>query len=104
MGYMRHHAIVVTGWDGKAVKLAHDMAIEKEMDPTPIVLGKVNEQHSFMIPPDGSKEGWQHSDEGNDRRTIFLDWLDDIPYGLDYVEIEFGGDGGPASITRDRDM
>lgn len=105
MGYIKHHAIVVTG-DVDYINLAHEEAKkifdnhfskEKtyESDSSDVVSnvmrGVANDTRSFFIAPDGSKEGWSMSDVGNDAREDFINWL--RKYGkCDYVEVMFGGD------------
>lgn len=74
MGYDMHHVIVVVG-GANATKRAHARAFELAMCPTPIVASPWNSYMSFMVPPDGSKEGWKESDEGDARRAEFKAWL-----------------------------
>ena len=62
MGYYRHHAIIVSAWDTDLEKL---QAARKKIKnrtglrPTKIVQGGGCGLHSFLVPPDGSKEGWE---------------------------------------------
>lgn len=115
MGYIKHHTIVVTCWDKAHLKAARKKAkkIFKEAfkynglsSPgdkliSNIVQGLANAQDSFFIAPDGSKEGWDTSDIGNNARAEFLDWLskNDENY-CDYIEVCFGGDDSADDITR----
>lgn len=121
MGYMRHHAIIVTSFDEKRLKRAHrklkaiikshndDSALQVSMAVTPISKGTVNGYASFMLAPDGSKEGWPQSDRGNVVRNEFVTWLneqafDDGSNCLTYVEVQFGDDDGRNKVLRsDRD-
>lgn len=115
MGYIRHNAIIVTDWDINRVKIAHTKAREifetlrsKEFEVSAnivseIVRGITNGQASFFIAPDGSKEGWPHSDNADKARGEFLDWLKESHQYCDYVEIRFGGDTDGAVIVRDED-
>ena len=64
MGYMRHHAILVTSWDAKLLASAHAQAVKMFAYVSPISPAFVNGYQSFFIPPDGSKEGWPESDAG----------------------------------------
>ena len=79
MGYMRHHAIIVTGWDDKEGHLqkAHEYAKEIFSAVSEITDEVINGFRSFLVPPDGSKEGWDESDEGDERRQKFLIYLTD---------------------------
>lgn len=93
MGYHNHHAIVVTAWDEKYIKPAHAKAVEIFGSMcSEIVESNTNGYVSFFIAPDGSKEGWQESDDGNDRRDKFKAWIKQHDGYLDTVEIYYGGD------------
>jgi hypothetical protein len=108
MGYMRHHAIVVTSWNSGMLEMAHSKAKEIFQQVAPITPETVNGYVSFLIAPDGSKEGWDHSDTGDRCRDEFIAWLDSQRYednstSLQYVEIQFGDDNGFADILRHDD-
>lgn len=118
MGYIKHHTIVVTGWKDEHIEEAQKKAVEifeetckdEMIKPpygsniiSPIIGSLLNGQKSFFIAPDGSKEGWQTSNNCNDAREIFLDWLRDSDNYCDYVEIIFGGDDEHQEIIRSRD-
>lgn len=108
MGYMRHHAIVVTSYDEKQIAQAHSKASSLGCNPSEIKEAKVNGYGSFFVPPDGSKEGWTESDDGDDRRTAFVDWLDaqrfeDGSTSLDWVEVQYGDDNRHTAIIRHSD-
>lgn len=104
MGFIRHHAIVVTSWDEERLTKAFDMAQElglQVIGPSPQAF---NHYRSFMVCPDGSKEGWAESDAGDERRERFCTWLHAqavIDRGTYYkwVEIAFGSDDADALIT-----
>lgn len=103
MGHVLHHAIVVTSWDEQKIQEAHAKAVEIECTATPIIESPVNGYRSFMVAPDGSKEGWDESDNGNDRRLRFTDWLreqsdDEGSSRLEWVEISYGSDDRDANI------
>jgi hypothetical protein len=112
MGHFRHSAIVVTSWDEKALKVAHEKAIELfseifERDLinnkqliSPIISGVTNNYGSFMIGPDGSKEGWETSKLGDKARKEFQDWVFESDTYVEYCEIKFGGDGDYDYIIR----
>lgn len=105
MGYMRHHAIVVTSWNDKTVIDAHKVAVEIFPWVSPISPEGINGHVSFLIPPDGSKEGWPSSDEGDERRTKFIKWVDAQAYddgsnSIDYVEVFYGDDERQVGVER----
>jgi hypothetical protein len=107
MGYIKHHAIIVTGWRDEELKEAQQKAkeiFEKNFESDPyekplagklvsdIIQGIVNGYSSFFIAPDGSKEGWAISNNADAARKEFINWLRETDTYLDYVEIVFGGD------------
>ena len=57
-----------------------------------LVKGVINDQCSFFIAPDGSKEGWETSQECDVMRETFTEWLRTEGRRNDYVEVRFGGD------------
>ena len=98
MGYIKHHAIVVTSWDSSLIKKAHKKSIEIFNDRTSnIVKSHINGYKSFFIAPDGSKEGWEDSDYGDSQRKIFKDWINKQSYedgsnSLRFCEFFYGDD------------
>lgn len=118
MSYMKHNAMVVTNWDENRLRVAHDKAKEifrnifKDdlliKDATtcisPIVGCLANAQVSFMIAPDGSKEGWDTSDKADEARKEFQDWIIESHNLCDYIEVRWGGDTHrDAEITRSKE-
>jgi len=104
MGYIAHHAIVVTSWDDKTLKAAHDKAIEIGCAVSKIVDSKINSYRSFLIAPDGSKEGWGDSDSGDQKRKEWIEWAESTLYEdnsgpLSWVEIRYGSDDQDAVIS-----
>lgn len=96
MGTMIHHAIVVTSWGdyterarAEAIRCCGDEHVSAMM---PRLL---NDYSSFLVAPDGSKEGWPDSDQGEARRATFVAWLHrqrhsdgSTPY--EWVLVEYG--------------
>lgn len=104
MGYMRHHAIIVTGdMDYRP----HEFIAARERAKTlfgptlvsPIIDSPINGYRSFLIAPDGSKEGWEESDRGDGARDQFKEWLRRERIFLDWVEVQYGDDEGVAKIV-----
>lgn len=97
MGYLRHKALIVNGWDAKAVELAHDAVAaiyEKggmRQLVSPVVSHVTNGGASFFVAPDGSKEGWDTSDRGDELLDEAKDLLDTHAH-LDWCEVLCGGD------------
>ena len=119
MGYIKHHTIVVTGQKDEHIEEAREKAVEifeetfkdEMIKPpygsniiSPIIGSLSNRQKSFFIAPDGSKEGWQTSNNCNNARTAFLDWLDNAENYCDYIEVVFGGDNEHQAIVRSKDI
>jgi len=104
MGYIRHHAIIVTSWDEKRITEARKEA--KEIcgnRVSSIVKSPLNGYYSFFVAPDGSKEGWEESEQGDYERRKFIGWIeaqsyDDGPNSLDYVEVFYGDEDGDSEI------
>lgn len=109
MGYMVHHAILVTSWDTKRLAEAHAKAdIIFGDSVSPLLKGFVNEYQTFCIAPDGSKEGWTEDEAGDERRDEFIAWLetqhyDDNSSWLSWVEVQYGDDDFNTTVTRDSD-
>src|SRR4030042_6413996 len=76
MGSMRHHAIIVTSFQGEITDKAYKQAKLIFRDVSQVFISPVNSYFTFFIPPDGSKEGWPESDVGDKQRDTFMDWCD----------------------------
>jgi hypothetical protein len=94
MGWIRHHAILITSWDKDKIEADRDLALDLRMAATEIIESPINGYMSFFIAPDGSKEGWEDSDDGDEAREKFIAGC----CCADVVEVEYGGDD-PYSIT-----
>jgi len=117
MGYVKHNAIIVTG-NSEDILKAHSRAVQifdvefsrgvlsqkGSILITPVVGGYVNDEFSFLIAPDGLKEGWPSSDYGDNARASFLGWLrSEEDLYLDFVEVAFGGDFESADVITHKD-
>ena len=109
MGYMVHHALVVTGsarsdyrsaaWPtaedahAVAVEIAKRLGACEVTAPTP---ESTNGYRSFMIAPDGSKAGWQTSHDGDQTRAEMVAWLRDKTRSgwFSWAVVRFGDEGG----------
>lgn len=122
MGYERNHAIVVTGGysremddvrDGSRewADFAREAAVRicgGRCPVTEVVEGVTNTRRSFAILPDGSKEGWDASGEGDDARASYVHWLEQQAYEdgsspLAWVEVQFGDDEHDSRVLRHSD-
>jgi hypothetical protein len=99
MGYISHHAIIVTNWDEAEAKQAREKAITifSEDQVSPIMQSPINAYHTFFIGPDGSKEGWHDSELGNDQRKVFTDWLKKS--NADWIEVNYGDESGYQGVV-----
>lgn len=104
MGYILHNAIVVTSWKSELIIKAASVAEKTGLQ----VIGPsdevVNGYRSLLICPDGSKEGWEESNAGNDRREYFKKWMNEQRYkdgssAIEWVEIAYGSDDKTAVIV-----
>jgi hypothetical protein len=110
MGYMRHHAIVVTTFSSDPCRIcgARNVATELGLACTSIVKSPTNGYLSFMVAPDGSKEGWPESEVGDSGRQSFIAWLDAQRYSdgsspYDWVLLQYGDDEKRTAIIRHSD-
>lgn len=104
MGTISHHSIIVTG-DEEEVKKAISKAktifkkhfkkkntFEDGSHLISDLIQATNRYVSFFIAPDGSKDGWETSNAGDDARAEFMEYLTSDAEYLDYILVEFGGD------------
>jgi hypothetical protein len=107
MGYMRHHAIIVTSFNVKYAAELRDIAAGIFGDAvTDMLHAKVNGYYSFMVGPDGSKEGWQESEDGDKRRDRFIAELRAAyKRGVycKWVEVQYGDDNQITEALRSSD-
>lgn len=98
MGYIKHNAIICTNYlEGPELEKAHEYAKELKLNVSEIIDSHINGFQSFFIAPDGSKEGWQTSDEFDEKRKKFKEYLRSRSLSLrsgyiHWIEIKFGGD------------
>lgn len=99
MGYMRHHGIVVTSFSDEKIREAHKAAKNTGLTLTNLVRSPVNGYSTFFVCPDGSKEGWWDSDNGDSQRGSFIKWLEGERYEdgstiFAWAEIQYGDEDG----------
>lgn len=101
MGRIKHNVIVVTAFQKEAIDKGMDKATSLGLVVTNIVRGTANEYYSFLIAPDGSKEGWDESDKMDVLREEWIKFADKLQeHGLylDFVHLSFGGDDDTTTI------
>jgi hypothetical protein len=111
MGYMRHNAIVVTTHGHKMASSAWDKACEifPFQMVSPRMPAPINGYFSFFVGPDGSKEGWTESDDGDKARSDCIDWIHSQAYSdgsnpYAWAEIQYGDDSGEQKIVQASNM
>jgi hypothetical protein len=106
MGYIRHHAIVVTTFKKELTEQVHQKAVEIfGVSVSNIVPSQINGDYSFFVGPDGSKAGWKDDEDGDTRRNVFFEYIKRLAYddgsnSVDYAELFYGDDEGNAGIVR----
>ncbi len=104
MGYIVHHAIVVTTYKDRMARHAHAEAELLGLVVSAIAPSPLNGYSSFCIFPDGSKEGWPESDEGDSQRSRWIEWaksqaFEDGSSALSWVEVQYGECDAGAEVT-----
>ena len=95
MGTMNHNAVIATTWDGKEVERIKKFT---ELNNSALFLFSnevTNGYITVVLVPDGSKEGWEESDDGDDLRERFIKKLEQANYDdgsnpWDWIEVGFG--------------
>jgi len=108
MGYERHRAIIVSSYNKdylmRALVSARDLGLGDLC--TNMVQSRVNGHWTFCIVPDGSKVGWEESDQAEGQRDEFWDRLEEL-YREDvfcsFVEVQYRDDNGETKIVRSSD-
>lgn len=106
MGYMVHHALIVTGIardsysspEWVLVDEAHAAAVEiagrhGACEVTSLTPFATNGYRSFVVAPDGSKAGWTESGRGDATRAELIAWLRKNRGWLSWAEVRFGDEG-----------
>lgn len=118
MGYIAHHALIVCISEyamdperrhkfGTPDIPAYRNSLPPEFQPLLIgpIRAAANGDYIVALLPDGSKEGWDTSDEGdrirNELISMFNFRYDDRSSPFDVVEVRFGGDEPDLAYTID---
>lgn len=99
MGYMVHHAFLVTFWNEEILKDTHEKAKEifKDTDHyvTDITPVAINGNASYFVAPDGSKAGWDDSIKAYKARVKFIEYLKNYePYSPYFALVQYGDENG----------
>lgn len=103
MGYMCHHAIIVTNYDKKNAEEAHQKAKSFGLQTSEVVESTTDSYFTFVVFPDGSKEGWPESEEGDAKRGLFIKWIksqvfEDGSTSFDWAHLQYGDEEGDDKI------
>ena len=115
MGYMRHNAIIVTAPLSEKMIEAHSIVRDiadkhgRFCDVTSLTQETTNGYVSFLVAPDGSKEGWEASDSGDRTRDDVIEYLNSLRHGdgstsFKFVEVQFGDDNKETKVLRHSDQ
>lgn len=111
---IRHHVIVVTSNQKEKLEKIRKEVIElyqSKMEAKnssklvgPIQESLINGFVTFLIAPDGSKEGYDASDDADRIRQLVVDLVRSFPSNeeegyLQFVEVSYGQDDGKAQIV-----
>lgn len=94
MGYFAHDTVLATSWYSDCPDIeAFRQTLPEKWRPLVIgpIPGVVNFGQFYAFLPDGSKEGWQDSHDGDKYRQQFIELFKDAKYP-DVVTVRFGGD------------
>ena len=98
MGVMNHNAVLASTWsDEHANGVKEWIAGRSEVERDLFLFGgkKVNNEQTIVLVPDGSKEGWQESENGDALRQAFIERLEQDDYEdgsspWSWVEVGYG--------------
>ena len=93
MGYMKHHAIVVTSGSqeriNEAAAKARSLGAMVLVQPTEVTNG----YFSMLVCPDGSKDGWDESNTGDEQRAAIWFKHQPIPGWAGKTAYDLVGEG-----------
>ncbi len=111
MGYMVHHALIVTSFDRAQLEDARATALDLYGQAgfaslvSPLMPGIANSEATFVVVPDGSKEGWDESTTSDRARFALMEYLrqmahDDGSSSVRWCEVQFGDERGDDRMVR----
>lgn len=96
MGMITHDAIVFTFGELEPAEKLRDTAIRLGLQCTSIETSKANGYCSFLVVPDGSKDGWPTSDQCDIARNQLLLLTDSNQ--CEWVHVRYSDDHEHASL------
>ena len=104
MGEIKHHAIIVTGHSSLQMKKVHKRAKSIFGELASSICNQNGSYKSFLIAPDGGKEGRDRSNDGDRKREEFLRWLSDKiwveNFYVNYCVVVYGCDAQDSWIEK----
>lgn len=103
MGTIIHRTVIATTWDQHSQRMAAEWISTLSDTERPLFLtgdSWINGYQTVVLVPDGSKEGWEDSDKGDDLRNRFVAVLK-ADCHWEWVEVAYGDT--PCYITRSLD-
>lgn len=101
MGIIHHHAMIITG-HGQHPRLADARAFAVSLGMLVSEIGEssINSYAHFAVFPDGSKEGWEESEVGDQQRASLRQWIasQPEPSRLRWVEVSYGELGPTVTV------
>jgi hypothetical protein len=100
MGYIRHNAIIATTWQAESATKLTEYA--RSIGAEALAGAEMtNGYFTVCVTPDGSKEGWATSAEGDDRRALLKQWMRDNAADMffEWCEVAYGDDDGNAEVA-----
>lgn len=102
MGIVRHDCIVLTsGLDDGLVSVK--IQARRLGLPVTSTITTANGVSSFLICPDGGKEGHSISEEGDKARKSLIAWLKEFKPEINWVHVAYGGDIGSTIVMGSSD-
>ena len=95
---IQHDSIIATTWDRDVFRRFEEWLKSRSEDEQSLVIrggSWINSYKTFVVLPDGSKEGWEESEKGNAFRKAVIHRLEADCYSdgsspWSWVEVSFG--------------
>jgi hypothetical protein len=100
MGFLWDTQFVVTGyaWDFESVSKAYLRAKRLGLNLSGLIPSDVNAYWTFLIAPDGSKNGFADQVQSDMKRTLWMEEMRKESVSVDWVYIMYGGNSDQARI------
>lgn len=112
MGLIQHNAVIATTWSDERFNAVMGWLNNLPAEHRSLFVfakGLVNSYQTIVLAPDGSKEGWDTSGEGDKLRAAFIARLREDDYGdgsnpWDFVDVAYGELGAKVEATNCEDV